>query len=87
MLTTQQRLSDVATIDLNISKMFRLERVNIGIDFSVRNLLGSSAVQRGYEQDRIIVVTQQHRQHIEPLADRLLYSYPRTYYLSATIWF
>lgn len=87
MLTTQQRLSDVATIDLKISKMFRLERANIGIDFSVRNLLGSSAVQRGYEQDRIIVVTQQHRQHIEPLADRLLYSYPRTYYLSATIWF
>lgn len=84
-LLRQQSLGDVVNVDFTLSKWFEIGDSSLGVQLSVRNLLGSSDIQRGYEQNRVRVVNIQNRRHIEPFADRLTYGYPRTFYLSITL--
>jgi hypothetical protein len=84
-LLQQQNLGDVVNVDFTLSKWFEIGDSSLGVQLSVRNLLGSSDIQRGYEQNRVRVVNIQNRRHVEPFADRLTYGYPRTFYLSITL--
>ena len=84
-LLEQQRLEDVVNVDFSIAKWFEFGDRSLGVQLSVRNLLGGSDIQRGYEQNRVRVVNIQNRRHVEPFADRLTYGYPRTFYLSLTL--
>lgn len=84
-LLRQQSLGDVVNVDFTLSKWFEIGDSSLGVQLSVRNLLGGSDIQRGYEQNRVRVVNIQNRRHIEPFADRLTYGYPRTFYLSITL--
>lgn len=84
-LLRQQSLGDVVNVDFTLSKWFEIGDSSLGVQLSVRNLLGGSDIQRGYEQNRVRVVNIQNRRHIEPFANRLTYGYPRTFYLSITL--
>jgi hypothetical protein len=84
-LLKQQSLGDVVNVDFTLSKWFEIGDSSLGVQLSVRNLLGGSDIQRGYEQNRVRVVNIQNRRHVEPFADRLTYGYPRTFYLSITL--
>ena len=84
-LLEQQRLEDVVNVDFSVAKWFEFGDRSLGVQLSVRNLLGGSDIQRGYEQNRVRVVNIQNRRHVEPFADRLTYGYPRTIYLSITL--
>ena len=82
-LMTQERLSDAVMIDIGAGKIFKFrtgERLYVRL--SLRNILGSQIIARGYEQNRISRSTIGGQQYISPFANRLTYAYPRMIYLS-----
>lgn len=84
----QERLPDAVMLDASLSKRIRLnDELTLNIQLSARNLLGSNYVHDGYEQNRVHRTTIAGRTHISPFANRLTYAYPRTFYLSASLWF
>lgn len=87
-LISMERLADVAMLDASLSKRIRLnEGLTLNIQLSARNLLGTNFVRNGYEQSRVRRTTVAGRTHISPFVNRLNYAYPRTFYLSASLWF
>ena len=84
-LLSQQHLRDVVGIDLNISKWFNFERMTLGIQLSVRNLLGNNYISSGYEQNRVRRTTIINGAELEPFANRISYGYPRLFYLGITL--
>lgn len=87
-LKFQQRLPDVATIDLALSKRIELnDDIAMSIQFSVRNLLGTSVVYSSYEENRISLRRVGSRTDVAPFANRLTYVYPRLFSLSASLHF
>ncbi len=82
-MAKEQRLSDAVTIDLSVGKRFKFHAGNaLYLRFAVRNLLGSTIIQRGAEQHRIRRFTAGGVEHVEPFDNRLSYAYPRQFYLS-----
>ena len=86
-LMSQQHLGDIFGIDLSISKWINFEKSALGIQFSIRNLLGSSNIIGGYEQNRIRRVTIPNGTILEPFDARMTYGYPRLFYLSLALRF
>lgn len=87
-LKFQQRLPDVATIDLAISKYFRLrDNMSLSLQFSARNLLGSNVIYSSYEEHRISLRKVGSRTDVTPFANRLSYAYPRLFTLSVSLRF
>ena len=87
-LNLQQRLPDAATIDLALSKYFRLtDRCSLGIQISARNILGNNIIYSGYEESRISLRKVGSRTDIAPFANRLSYAYPRLFSFSASLHF
>lgn len=82
-ISHQKRLPDAFSIDLSVGKRFRFSGGSaLYLQLSIRNLIGSEIIARGYEQHRIRQQVIQQRTHIKPFVDRLTYAYPRTAYLS-----
>lgn len=87
-LHAESRIADIATLDATISKRLHFDNgVSLNLQLSVRNLLGSNFVREGYEENRVRRTTISGRTFISPFANRLTYAYPRTFYLSASLWF
>lgn len=87
-LAFQQRLPSGATIDLSLSKYLKLnDDISLGVSLTVRNMLGSNMISRGYEQHRMERRTVGYRTDIAPFANRLTYAYPRLFSLAATLRF
>lgn len=87
-LTAETRLQDALSLDASVAKRVRLcEGVSLNVELSVRNVLGNSFVEDGYEQNRVRRTTITGRTYLSPFADRLRYAYPRTFYLTASLWF
>lgn len=87
-LMSLERLTDAVMLDASLSKRIRLsEGLTLNIQLSARNLLGTDFVRNGYEQSRVRRTTVAGRTYISPFANRLSYAYPRTFYLSASLWF
>lgn len=77
-LDMQQRLPGSATIDLALSKYFKLSaKSSLSIQLSARNILGSNVVYSGYEENRISLRRVGNRTDVSPFANRLSYAYPR----------
>ena len=82
-ISHQERLPDAFSLDLSLGKRFRFSGGSaLYLQLSIRNLIGSEIIARGYEQHRIRQQVIQQRTHIKPFVDRLTYAYPRTAYLS-----
>lgn len=87
-LKSQQRLPDAFSLNLSLSKRIKLKnRTSLYVQLSANNLLGSSFIRDGYEQNRIRRTIIQNRTHVAPFANRLTYDYPRTFYLAVALWF
>ena len=87
-LNFQQHLPDVATIDLALSKYFRLaDKRSLSLQLSARNILGSNVIYSGYEENRISLRKVGSRTDVTPFANRLSYAYPRLITLSASLRF
>lgn len=87
-LMHQEHLPAATSLDLSISKRMKLNDVlTLNFQFSVRNILNSSGVYGGYEQDRVRRVKAGYMTHLSPFANKLTYAYPRTFYLSLSLWF
>ncbi|MBQ8494066.1 MAG: hypothetical protein IJ464_07325 [Alistipes sp.] len=88
MLSSEEHLDDAVMLDATLSKRIKLKGdLRLNIQLSARNLLGSSHVRNGSEQSRIRRTTTAGRTFITPFANRLTYTYPRTFYLAASLWF
>lgn len=84
----QERLGDAVMVDLVASKSFRLKNgALLSLQLSVNNLLGSKAVYRSYEQNRILTTTTDSHTHLRPFANMMQYVYPRTYRAMVSLWF
>lgn len=82
-LMHQERLADAVMVDIGAGKIFKFrtgERLYVRL--SLRNILGSQIIARGYEQNRISRSTIGGQLYISPFANRLTYAYPRMIYLS-----
>ena len=87
-LKFQQQLPGTATIDLALSKYFRLtSETSLGVQLSARNILGSNVVYSGYEENRISLRKVGSRTDVAPFANRLSYAYPRLISLSVSLHF
>lgn len=87
-LLAESRIPDIATLDATVSKRLRIgDGTTLSLQLSVRNILGSNYVRDGYEQSRVRRTTTSGRTFVSPFANRLTCAYPRTLYLSASLWF
>ncbi len=76
----QERLDDVVMVDLVASKSFRFNNgMFLMVQLSANNLLGSKAIYRSYEQNRVLSTTTDSHTHITPFANMMQYAYPRTF--------
>ena len=84
----QERLDDVAMVDLVASKSFRFSNgMRLMVQFAANNLLGSKAIYRSYEQNRVLTTTNESHTHIAPFANMVQYAYPRTFRVMLSLWF
>lgn len=82
-LLWQERLPDAFTVDLFLSKTFRLGHGYLSLSGSLRNVANRrDIVYDGYEPMRIRKKSTGAGQSLEPFASRYRYAYPRTYYLT-----
>ena len=87
-LDFQQRFPGAATIDLSLSKRWKLsDETSLSAQFSARNILGSNIIYSGYEEDRISLRKVGSRTDVAPFANRLTYAYPRLFSLSLSLHF
>ena len=86
-LSYQRDLPNATTLDFSLSKRFKYENdKSLVVRFAIRNLLNNSWVYSGYEANRVRDISKEYYSHIERHSDMLNYSYPRTLYLSLTLW-
>lgn len=77
----QSRLNDAATVDISLSRWFRVGAGRLSATLSVKNLLGSrNIVYDGYEPSRIRNYYSGEQHIFLPQDDVLTYAYPRTLY-------
>lgn len=76
-------------VDVAVAKSFRvgLNRNYLRVSLSVRNLLSTRSVYRGYEQNRVRRLPAYGYNLLLPFDNQLLYDYPRTLYLSVVFSF
>lgn len=86
-LTAQRRLPDVVTIDASISKHLKIAKTTLLVALNVENLLGTRYIVQAIESDRMHLNNIAGRIAPTPHADRLLYDYPQSIRLSATLYF
>ncbi|MBO7199317.1 MAG: hypothetical protein J6V26_04735 [Alistipes sp.] len=87
-LKQQDRLPDATTLDLTLAKYIKFKNdLALNIQFSARNILGSSVVYSSYEENRISLHKAGYRTNISPFANRVLYAYPHLFSLSASLMF
>lgn len=78
---SQQRLSDVVTVDASLARWFWVGRSRMSVSLMVRNLLGSDdIVYGGYESSRIRRYRSGAQMVYAPQDDVITYAYPRTFY-------
>ena len=81
MFMQQSRLNDAVTVDLSLSRWFRVGPGRMSITLSVKNLLGSrNIVYDAYEPSRIRNYYSGEQRIFMPQDDVLTYAYPRTLY-------
>lgn len=81
----QQKLNDATTLDLFLLKSFSIAGQRFTATASVKNLLGTDdIIYNGYEQMRIAMQGSGVNRVYEPFANKYLYGFPRSYYLSLT---
>lgn len=82
---TQEKLSDAVTADLFLMKSFDLRKGAMTLLLSVNNLLNKKdIIYSGYEQMRVMRRGTGLNRHYVPFDSKYLYSYQRSFYLSAT---
>lgn len=87
-LTDQERFPEAVTIDLFVSKSFRLGSRYLSVSASVNNLANRrDIVYSGYEQMRLRKSGTGLNQSVTAFGSKYLYAYPRTYYLSVNFRF
>lgn len=78
---SQSRLDDVLTMDISLSRWFRVGQGRMSLTLSVKNLLGSrDIVYDAYEPSRIRNYVSGEQRIYLPQDDVLTYAYPRTFY-------
>ena len=84
-MVAQEKLPDAATVDLFLMKSFDMKHGSFTLLLSVNNLLGDrNMIYSGYEQMRIMRRGTGINRRYVPFDSKYLYSYPRSYYISAT---
>ena len=87
-LTEQERFPEAFTIDLFVSKSFRLGSRYLSVSAAVNNLANrKEIVYSGYEQMRLRKSGTGLNQSITAFGSKYLYAYPRTYYLTVNFRF
>lgn len=88
LLTAQERLPDAATLNLFLSKTFRIRSNYLSFTLSVNNLANKKGiVQSGYEQMRLAKSGTGLNRSIAPFGSKYYYGYGRTYYATASFRF
>lgn len=81
----QQRLRDAATVDISLSRWWRVGNGRISATLSVRNLLGNrDIIHSSYEPSRIRNYTSGGRRIYLPQENIITYAYPRNIYAVVT---
>lgn len=81
----QEQLPDAVTVDFFIMKSFDIKRNALTLLLSVSNMLNrSDIIYSGYEQMRVMRRGSGLNQRYVPFDSKYLYSYPRSFYLSAS---
>lgn len=87
-LMAQRNLSSATSMDLSVSKRVKLnEESSLSATLAIRNLLGGSWIESGYESNRVRCVASDYYSRIFKSAEMVNYSYPRMLYLSLSVWF
>lgn len=87
-LMMQEELPSASSVDLSLSKSIGLSGgQSLDIRIAISNLLGGCWVVRGYETNRLRLLSNGSFLSIRRGADALRYSYPRVLSLSASCWF
>lgn len=77
----QRRLRDAVTLDVSVSRWFRLGSGRMSLTLAVKNLLGNkSIVQYGYEPSRLLNHISGSQRIYKPHAEVVTYAYPRNVY-------
>ena len=78
---SQSRLNDAVTVDVSLSRWFRVGKGRISLTLSIKNLLGSrDIIYDGYEPSRIRNYYSGEQRIYLPQDDVVTYAYPRTFY-------
>lgn len=87
-LLNQQRLSAATSLNLSLSKRFKLaDNRYLRVDLSLDNMLGAKNIHKGYEQHRIREVKIGQREYVRPFANKVMYGYGRTYRINISFGF
>ena len=82
-LDAQERFPEATTIDLFLSKTFRIGKHYLSVSGSVSNLASrKDIVYSGYEQMRLFKSGAGLNQSVMPFGSKYYYAYGRTYYLT-----
>lgn len=82
-MTAQERFGDATTINLFVSKTFRIKSSYLTLSGSVNNLANRRhIVYSGYEPLRMVRTGSGLDRTVAPMASRYYHAYPRTYYLT-----
>lgn len=88
MMLGQQRLRPATSLGLSLSKSFSFgERCWLSVRLNVDNVLGATNIYSGYEQHRILRVSEGNRTHVRPFANKLMYGYGRTFRVNLSVGF
>lgn len=78
---SQRRLRDAVTVDMSVSRWFRVGESRLSLTLMVRNLLDArNIVYGGYEPSRIRHYKSGANRVYAPQDDVVTYAYPRTFY-------
>ena len=82
-MTSQEQFGDATTVNLFLSKTFRLGSHYLTLSGSVNNLANRRRiVYSGYEPLRMVRTGSGLDRTVAPMASRYYHAYPRTYYLT-----
>jgi hypothetical protein len=87
-LEYQERLGDAVTLGLSVGKSFDIgEKLWLNVSLSVDNILNSSIISGGYEQNRVRRTSGGYYTSLRPFAGRVSYAYGRLFRLNVSLGF
>ena len=87
-LKYQERLRDALSLGVNVGKSFYFgEKLWLNVALSVDNLLNSSMISGGYEQNRVRRTSSGYYTSLQPFANRVMYAYGGVYRLNISLGF